>query len=93
MSESKQVKSTAKRKPPAAGMGRRPGSKNKATAEIKDMILTALESAGGANYLEAQAHENPAAFMRLLGKILPKDLNASVDLKGKVQIISEFPHD
>lgn len=92
MSDSKQVKSTAKRKPPAAGMGRKPGSKNKATAEIKDMIREALENAGGARYLEAQAHENPAAFMGLLGKILPKDVNAAIDIKGKVQIISEFPN-
>jgi hypothetical protein len=32
-----------KRKPPAAGMGRKKGSVNKSTKAIKDMILAALD--------------------------------------------------
>ena len=56
----------------------RTGKPNKATAEIKDMILGALSDAGGRGYLLIQAYENPVAFMGLLGKILPKDINATV---------------
>jgi hypothetical protein len=35
------------------------------------MILAALDSAGGVDYLTRQAETNPAAFMTLLGKVLP----------------------
>lgn len=35
------------------------------------MILEALHGAGGVDYLQAQAKKNPAAFMTLVGKVLP----------------------
>lgn len=60
------------------GGGSRKGVPNKATKEIKDMIQGALEQAGGQAYLYQQALENPAAFMSLLGKILPKDVKAEI---------------
>jgi|UPI000465C104 hypothetical protein len=59
------------------GPGRPKGSVNKTTALLKDAILKAAEQAGGGgeeglvNYLTAQASESPAAFMSLLGKVLP----------------------
>lgn len=58
--------------------GRVAGTPNKVTKEIKDMIQGALEQAGGQAYLYQQALENPAAFMSLLGKILPKDVKAEI---------------
>ena len=58
-------------RPPAAGKGRPKGARNKMTRALKDMILQALNAAGGERYLAAQAHKNPAAFMALLGKVLP----------------------
>lgn len=54
-----------------AGKGRPRGSKNKATAALKDMILGALADAGGRTYLSARAKDNPAAFLTLIGKVLP----------------------
>ena len=46
---------------------------NKATAQLKDMILTALGNAGGAAYLERRANDprTAAAFLGLIGKVLP----------------------
>ena len=62
-----------------AGKGRPKGSPNKITADLKRAILEAAEAAGGeggtAGYLARQADENPAAFMTLLGKVLPTTLN------------------
>ena len=55
-------------------MGRPVGSKNKLPAQLKEMILTALDKAGGAKYLEEQAKENPGPFLTLLGKVLPTTL-------------------
>lgn len=60
--------------------GRQKGTVNKATAELKDMILGALYDAGGREYLTKQAVENPIAFMTLLGKIIPRNINANVGL-------------
>ena len=55
--------------------GSRKGKPNKATAEIKTMIEEALSDVGGKKYLVQQARDNPVAFMNLIGKILPKDVN------------------
>lgn len=54
-----------------SGQGRPKGVPNKNTAQLRDMILQALDDKGGAEYLARQADENPAAFMTLLGKVLP----------------------
>lgn len=64
----------AKKKPPAAGKGRPKGAVNKVNKALKDMILGALSDAGGQEYLLMQAHENPTAFMSLIGKVLPVEL-------------------
>lgn len=53
------------------GPGRPKGSENKITRALKDMILEALEGAGGVDYLVLQAKENPTAFLSLVGKVLP----------------------
>jgi hypothetical protein len=42
------------------------------------MILGALDDAGGQDYLKRQAQQNPAAFMTLLGKVLPTEVKADV---------------
>lgn len=64
------------------GKGRPKGKPNKINAALKDMILTALNEAhpkGGVEYLKAQAADNPTAFLTLVGKVLPLDVNAKVD--------------
>ena len=58
-------------RPAGAGMGRKKGSKNRFPLILKDMILQALANVGGASYLERQAVTNPAAFMSLVGRVLP----------------------
>lgn len=44
------------------------------TTDVREMILAALAAAGGADYLLRQAEANPAAFMTLVGKVLPTKL-------------------
>ena len=56
------------------GGGSRKGKPNKATAALKDMILGALNAKKGQKWLEQQMDANPAAFMTLLGKVLPTTL-------------------
>lgn len=54
-----------------SGPGRPPGTQNKVTKELKEMILAALDESGGVDYLKRQAEENPGPFMSLIGKVLP----------------------
>lgn len=58
------------------GKGRPKGVVNKNTALLKDMILKALDQSGGIDYLVAQADANPTAFLTLVGKVLPLQVNA-----------------
>lgn len=70
------VPKTAKRPQPKGGS--RKGIPNKVTSDLKDMILGALDQAGGAAYLLTQAKKkNPAPFLTLVGKCLPKDMNVT----------------
>lgn len=61
-----------------AGKGRPKGVPNKITADLKRAILEAAEAAGGeggtVGYLTKQANDNPAAFLTLIGKVLPTTL-------------------
>lgn len=65
------------RKPPRAGMGRPKGSLNKTTVAIKEAVLAALDQAGGVDYLVEQASTNPTAFLTLVGKVLPLQVDAN----------------
>lgn len=57
------------------GSGRKKGTPNKLTADVKSMIIGALNKKGGQRYLERQADKNPVAFMTLVGKVLPTTLS------------------
>jgi hypothetical protein len=61
--------------------GRQKGTPNKRTAMLKDAILEAAEKAGGkggiVEYLTMQASASPAAFMALLGKVLPTQVEGA----------------
>ena len=64
---------------PGAGPGRPKGLTNKATKELKAMILEALDNAGGAEYLERKANDprTASAFLALIGKVLHLGLASS----------------
>lgn len=66
-------------KKPKTG-GRTAGTPNKLTKALKEAILEAAEGAhpqGTVGYLKAQARDNPTAFMTLLGKVLPMQINGA----------------
>ena len=85
--DSKKQGSTTKRHPPNAGKGRKKGVPNKITASVKEMILAALDAVGGQRYLEEQAKQNPQAFMSLLGRIIPSEINGQVRTIGENLVV------
>lgn len=74
--------------------GRVKGTPNKMTAALKDAILEAARLAGGGDedgtvkYLTDQATANPAAFMSLLGKVLPMTIAGDKD--NPLQSVTEI---
>ena len=61
--------------------GRKRGTPNKLTKTIKEAIEVAFDEVGGPAYLVQMAREQPAAFMTLLGKVLPTQVEATVDMQ------------
>lgn len=79
----------AGRKPggPKTG-GRKKGTPNKVTADVKAMVLTALDKAGGVDYLLTQAQSNPNAFLTLVGKVLP--MTVAGDKDNPLEVVTRF---
>ena len=66
------------------GAGRPKGSPNITTAIIREMAMASLQEVGGKGYFVKQAHENPNAYMAFISKILPKEIEAKVDMVADV---------
>jgi hypothetical protein len=76
MDDSTVPESADKRQPPG---GSRKGIPNKITKELKEMILGALDAAGGVDYLTERASDprTASAFLTLVGKVLPLTVNGT----------------
>jgi hypothetical protein len=75
---------TSRKRAGNCGLGRKKGVPNKFTGELKEMVRQALDEAGGVEYLKTQATKSPTAFLTLVGKLLPAELNAKVDSQHTV---------
>lgn len=64
----------------------KPKGPNKQSKIIKEMIMAALDRVGGDEYLAKQAIETPAAFLALVGKVMP--LQVEGEDGGPVMIIT-----
>lgn len=67
----KQSKKSPGRGGKREGAGRPKGSLDKGNALIREMIVEALNGAGGVEYLQSTALSHPAAFLALVGKVMP----------------------
>jgi hypothetical protein len=77
-------------KPPAAGMGRRKGSKNKTTVLLKEAIEESFANVGGAEYLTKMALLEPKAYLTLLAKILPAKIEADINIFQGNQLVERL---
>jgi hypothetical protein len=73
------------------GPGRPKGSVNKTTKALKDMILGALDDAGGQQYLLKQALDNPNQFLALIGKVLPMQVTGEGGGALTVTVVTGVP--
>ena len=62
--------------------GRPKGSANKIGQELQAMLRASLSRVGGIEYLVKQAEENPAAYMTMISKLMPKQVEAQVTHDG-----------
>lgn len=83
MTESRKVGASAGNR----GKGRKKGVPNKVTGALKEMILSALSTAGGEDYLVKQSSENPTAFLTLVGKVLPMTVAGDPDAPLSLNVI------
>ena len=56
---------------------------------MRDLVLGALDRAGGEDYLVQQAQTNPTAFLTLVGKCLPTKVEG--DAQQPVTIVVQKP--
>ena len=72
-----------------SGPGRPKGMPNKTTAQLKEMILGALEGVGGIEYLQERANDpkTASAFLTLVGKVLPLQVAGDPDNPIKHEVI------
>lgn len=58
--------------------GRQKGTPNKINAGVREMVLEALNEAGGVEYLVERAKDQPQAFLGLVGKTMPREIKAEL---------------
>lgn len=61
------------------GAGRKKGTPNVFTADVKGMLLEALQALGGVQFFIEQGRSNPTALLTLLGKTIPTGVQVSGD--------------
>ncbi len=67
--------------------GKPKGAKNKNNQLIRDMIDQALDQCGGVDYLQAQAEAHPTAFLALIGKVMPVQVEGTdTPIKHSVKV-------
>ena len=66
------------------GAGRKKGSANKTTVKVREAMELAFEGIGGVPALIKWAQDNQTDFYKLFAKLLPVQVEASVD--GKLEI-------
>ncbi len=72
--ESKEPKKSNGRGGVRPNSGRPKGSLDKGNAAIRDLIVDALHGVGGVDYLQGVAQSHPAAFLSLIGKVMPTQI-------------------
>lgn len=66
--------------------GRQKGTPNKMTSSVKEAFQAAYKSIGGDRALADWARNNPTHFYQLYAKLIPQDINKTVEHRVPTQI-------
>ena len=73
--------------------GRPRGSQNKINREIRELIREALDQEGGSQYLRQAARENPAAFLSLVGRLVPAEIKGVIESDVVINVVTGISAD
>jgi hypothetical protein len=73
--------------------GRKKGTSNKFTKNVREAILAAFEEAGGVDYLRRVAKEDPKTFCTLLGKTMSTVVAGDEDKPRVLGVTIDRPPD
>jgi hypothetical protein len=69
--------------------GRPKGTTNHQSKAIKDMVIASLDAVGGKAYFIKQATENPTAYMALVAKAMPKEVEMEIKRSLLEEVVDE----
>ena len=69
--------------------GRKKGTPNRTTADVKAALVQAFDRLGGVDFLATWAKDNPAEFLRLWVKLLPTEVRNADGEPFKVAHVTE----
>jgi hypothetical protein len=87
VTDTKQLPAVAKRKPPAAGRGRKKGEQNKLTKSVKEAFMYAAQAIGGPEALAEWAVENRTEFYKLYARLIPTEVTGPDGASVPVSLI------
>lgn len=70
--------------------GRRKGSLNRKTVEVKAALVEAFAGIGGVPALKQWGEKNRTEFYKLWGRLIPQEIKADVDGSVRMQIVEEL---
>jgi hypothetical protein len=70
--------------------GRKKGTPNKTTADVKAALVAAFDQMGGVKSLTEFAIANPGEFYKLWAKLLPSEVKATVDGTVRLELVEEI---
>lgn len=70
-----------------SGQGRPKGIPNKITIQAREAFQMAFDGFGGVVALTKWAKENPTEFLKLYGRLIPVDVNATGSVGLKIELV------
>lgn len=61
--------------------GRKKGSKNKMSADVRQSVLDTYAAIGGDKFFAEWAKQKPSDFFQIYAKLLPKDVNVDATVR------------
>jgi hypothetical protein len=71
--------------------GRKKGTPNKQTTDMRAAMVEAFDKAGGVAWLLTLSKDDPRTFAGLVGKIIPNEIKATVEGELVLNVVTNVP--